>query len=103
MLPKPPLLPGAYVLATKFSDGDPHDHWVVGFLGVNKYGDDRFYVQNKKDKNGVLFRANGFKRAEQISANRGAYLLRNQERIEKGDRNLWWWARRPILREMLVK
>ena len=46
---------GDYCLATKYPDGDPLDHWVIGFYkGVlPKIGDDRFEIV---DENGKSFR-----------------------------------------------
>lgn len=42
-----PFVPGAYVIATRWSDEDPEDPWVVGFIDeVRTYGDRRFYTVN---------------------------------------------------------
>lgn len=49
--------PGDLVLATKYSDGDPQDHWVVGFYDCECLG--RHLVM---DHNGNQMRANGFRR-----------------------------------------
>ena len=74
--PTPPAQPGGlllgdYVLATKYTDGDPGDHWAVGFYrGVVA---DRHIVV---DVEGGTFRANGFRRCEKITEAEGAHLLR---------------------------
>jgi hypothetical protein len=64
------LREGDYVLATKFADGDPCDHFCVGFFTHSV--DDRIFVNDGK---GVSFRANGFRRAEVISREEGDAIL----------------------------
>ena len=83
---------GDYVLATKWSDGDPGDHWAVGFfVGMYpKAGGDRY---NIADAEGNLFRGNGFRRVKKISAERGRWLLEHKVEIENGGRSVWWWLR----------
>lgn len=61
------LKPGDYVLATKWPDGDPKDHWVVGFYANTIWGDRIIVVDGK----GRTFRPGGFRRAEKISAELG--------------------------------
>jgi hypothetical protein len=86
---------GDYVLATKYSDGDPQDHWCVGFYNgtIEKVGCDRFDVV---DNDGNSFRGNGFRRIKKISAKRGEWLLENRREIELGVRSVWWWVRRRM-------
>ena len=86
---------GDYVLATKWSDGDPRDHWCVGFfIGVlHKTGKDRFEVG---DENGNLFRFNGFRRIKKISAERGQWILERKEVIEQSGKSVWGWLRMPM-------
>jgi len=84
---------GDYVLATKYSDGDPGDHWCVGFYDRvldNVGGVERHMVTDDK---GNQFRGNGFRRVAKISAERGAYLLENAKTIDIGSRSVWWWKR----------
>lgn len=83
---------GDYVLATKYQDGDPNDHWVVGFYDgtLPKTTGDRYMV---KDADGNQFRSNGFRRVKRISKERGGWILANQENIMFAGRSLWWWAR----------
>lgn len=90
-----PLEIGDYVLATKYGDGDPGDHWVVGFFDgmLPKLGGDRFMVV---DANGRNFRGNGFRRIKRISAERGAWLLAHARDIEYGRFSVWFWARRSM-------
>jgi hypothetical protein len=67
------LEPGDYVLATKWGDGDPCDHFVVGFISnPSKTWHNRFLVEDSK---GTLFRHNGFRRAEAITEEEGRELL----------------------------
>lgn len=86
---------GDYVLATKWGDGDPRDHWCVGFFaGMTAHSVPRYEVV---DGDGNLFRGNGFRRCKKISAERGEFLLANAKKIEQFDRSVWWWARKKIL------
>lgn len=84
------LLAGDYVLATKYSDGDPQDHWCVGFLHsmLPKAGGDRFQVV---DSDGNQFRGNGFRRVQKIGANEGKWLLEHAAEIEASERSVWDW------------
>lgn len=76
---------GDYVLATKYSDGGPRDHWVVGFFS-RMLCEDRFIVT---DADGQSFRANGFRRCEKITEAEGASILGRVEEIEQGEWSLW--------------
>lgn len=86
---------GDYVLATKWGDGDPQDHWVVGFFSeVLDYSNyNRYQVV---DFNGNPFRGNGFRRIASISKKRGEWLLNNKEEIQKSYKSLWWWVKQPM-------
>lgn len=65
--------PGDHVLATKYPDGDPMDHFAVGFYaGVTDHDEPRHLVN---DGAGRLMRANGFRRAERITADEGRAIL----------------------------
>ena len=91
---------GDYVLATKYSDGDPHDHFVVGFIGdrLDYATGVRYQVV---DGNGQQFRHNGFRRCERISAETGKTIVEHMKFIEMGAKNVWWWKRHlAILRNM---
>ena len=84
---------GEYVLATKYHDGDPGDHFAVGFYGgtLASIGKpDRHMVLNSA---GVPFRANGFRRVKKISTARGLYIVTHLEEIERGSHSVWWWVR----------
>lgn len=88
-----PAAIGDYVLATKYSDGDPQDHWVVGFysgITASHYNPPRFDVV---DGGGKLFRGNGFRRVKKISAERGAWLLKHASDIEFSGKSLWHFVR----------
>ena len=85
------LVDGDYVLATKYNDGDPMDHFCVGFFR-GMLGD-RFLVE---DNNGQLFRASGFRRCEKISQHVGNALVAAMTLI--GDvpgASLWYWRYHP--------
>lgn len=62
---------GDYVLATKYSDGDPCDHFFVGFVsGRTSHG--RWHVVGG---DGCLARGNGFRRVEKITPSEGRALV----------------------------
>ena len=67
---KTTVKPGDYVLATKYSDGDPMDQFYVGFV-AEVLPNGRHIVT---DANGISQRANGFRRAEKITQAEGAAL-----------------------------
>ena len=78
---------GDYVLATKWNDGDPGDHWAVGFY--ESYVNDRYRVV---DNDGKQIRAGGFRRIGLIDADTGAWLLSAADALEKsppGSVNMW--------------
>jgi hypothetical protein len=76
---------GDYVLATKWSDGYPRDHFAVGFfLGILR--NERYIVV---DSGGVPFRAGGFRRVAKISPECGAWIVSHSKEIEQGSRSLW--------------
>jgi hypothetical protein len=80
---------GDYVLATKWSDGDPQDAWCVGFFS-HMLCEDRYIVVDGEDK---PFRANGYRRAKRISFKRGSWLLSKSKEIEMSSRSVWGWLR----------
>jgi hypothetical protein len=84
--PLPPQI-GDYVLATKWSDGDPGDPWAIGFYAGVEFGD-RHMV---KDSTGKNIRPNGYRRVGRITADIGAWLLANADTLERapGKINLW--------------
>lgn len=77
---------GDYVLATKYGDGDPGDHFAVGFVVAAAGAWPRFDIVDGK---GDLFRGNGFRRAEQITTEEGSWLVQNIAKIECGGASLW--------------
>lgn len=65
---------GTYVLATKYDDGDPGDHYAVGFYaGCYDHFTETRYLVN--DADGNPFRANGFRRCEPVSKEEGERLI----------------------------
>jgi len=91
---------GDYVVATKWHDGDPQDHWCVGFYNgmIKKEGGDRFDIVDIDRKS---FRGNGFRRAKKISAERGRWLVENQRLIEQSGRSVWWWVRAKMVEQWI--
>jgi len=84
---------GDYVLATKYSDGDPLDGWCVGFYKepyLHCGYDQRHIVV---DNDGNSFRANGFRRVKKISKERGEWIIKNQKIIETSGFSMWHFAR----------
>lgn len=78
---------GEYVLATKFGDGDPGDHWGVGFY--DRFENGRHYVV---DSAGKQIRGNGFRRVGRITVEVGRWLLSAAKSLEAsppGTVNLW--------------
>lgn len=65
---------GDYVLASKYSDGDPGDHYCIGFYAgsYDHFGQTRHLVN---DGEGKPFRANGFRRCEPISSEEGRRII----------------------------
>lgn len=92
---------GDYVLATKYNDGDPRDHFCVGFYdcAIKYPGSVRYHIA---EGNGKRFRHNGFRRIEKISREVGQYILDNLDRIEISDRSVWWWLNRAKLKNMEI-
>lgn len=89
------LIPiGSYVLATKYADGDPGDHFAIGYYR-EKYihGIQTRYVV--VDIKGLPFRANGFRRIARIGASRGNWIIAHFALIERmKDRfSVWHWHR----------
>lgn len=86
------LVKGDYVLATKYRDGDPQDHWCVGYFKetYDHFGQQRHIIV---DKEGAPFRANGFRRAKKISTERGNWIVKNMKKIEMSSFSVWHYAR----------
>lgn len=82
---------GDYVLATKWSDGDPGDHFAVGFFKEYTWHN-RYMVV---DIDGIPFRGNGFRRVEKISEKIGKIICDNLDIIEKGAVSVWYWRYHP--------
>lgn len=93
------LKSGDYVLATKWSDGDPQDHW---FVGVYEYCDERgrHYIL---DSDGRNVRGNGFRRAQKITPERGEWILSQIEKIQNSNRSLWYWARASMSKAGVIR
>ena len=85
---------GDFALATKYDDGDPLDHWCVGYYeGMTSHKKPRYEIVDWK---GDLFRGNGFRRAKKITYKRGQFLLDNKKTIELSGKSLWWWVRQTM-------
>jgi len=85
---------GDYVLATKYSDGDPGDQFCIGFYAgrFDHYGQTRHLVD---DAQGKPFRHNGFRRVAKISARRGEWMVKHLSMIERSRYSVWHWFRAP--------
>lgn len=87
---------GDYVLATKYSDGYPGDHFAIGFYNgsYDHYGQTRHLVI---DSTGKSFRANGFRRVEKIGIERGTWMVNHFAHIEAmmNRYSVWHWYRAP--------
>ncbi len=88
-----PLEPkiGDYVLATKFSDGDPGDPWAIGFyagLDMSVPSSPRHMV---KDSTGKNIRPNGYRNVGRITHEIGDWLWANRDNLERAPSkiNLW--------------
>lgn len=92
----PVLAVGTYVVATKYADGDPGDHFCVGYYKetYDHYGQSRHIVV---DAEGKSFRANGFRRVARVSSARGTWMVEHFRLIERlMDRySVWHWYRAP--------
>lgn len=89
MIAAPDIQVGDYVVATKYSDGDPGDHFAVGFIASSAMRDRWLVVDN----HGQPFRANGFRRVQRITARTGAALLLLVPKIEQSSRSVWDFVR----------
>lgn len=77
---------GDYVLATRWSDGDPQDPWFIGFLcGVTEEKDPRYFVSDAEGRQ--IHRA--FDRVKKIQPEVGAYLIEQKDYIECSGVSLW--------------
>jgi hypothetical protein len=84
---------GDYVLATKYSDGDPCDHFCVGFVKeiITTHSPHRYDVV---DSDGKSFRGNGFRKASKITQQEGEILVNMFPIIgDKPGRSIWWHLR----------
>jgi hypothetical protein len=91
--------PGDYVLATKWSDGDPRDPFCVGYFHCMH--DDRYIVV---DENGIPFRLGGFRRCEKVSERVGNAIVNAAEFLEKSSAySVWHWRRRAKQLEALIE
>jgi len=91
------LKKGDYVLATRWSDGDPQDAWCVGFYGKFN-GETRSYEVSLSFDS---IRSSRYRKVKKISKKRGEFLLKNKELIESGSKSLWWWSRQSISKNTL--
>lgn len=81
---------GDYVIATKYSDGDPLDSFAVGFLvGIGTNG--RFIVV---DGSGEKLSRNGFRRAKKITGYVGEKFLSMISQIETSGVSIWKWIKK---------
>jgi hypothetical protein len=83
---------GDYVLATKYSDGDPGDNWALGFYAgpMLEYVPPRYNIVGSDGKS---IRGNGFRKIARIRKDVGRWLLavaaKQLEQSPPGTVNLW--------------
>lgn len=79
---------GDYVLATKYDDGDPGDHWACGFVAsiMDQYDPPRYDVV---DNNQVSFRGNGFRKVERITLWMGKQLIAIGDKMVWAGKSVW--------------
>ncbi len=78
---------GDYVLATKYGDGDPCDHFYVGFVSGYTWHHRYMIVDN----HGNSQRGNGFRRVEKLTADEGRQLVEMMPMIgDKRGPSVWW-------------
>ncbi|HET7896446.1 MAG TPA: hypothetical protein VFL47_02215 [Flavisolibacter sp.] len=82
------LQKGDYVIATKYDDGDPKDHFAVGFFDSMTWHN-RYNIVTSE---GELFRGNGFRKAKKISQEVGAKIVSHIKDIEQNDKSVWEWV-----------
>jgi len=96
---------GDYVLATKYQDGDPKDHFCVGFFNGmlidNKGKETERYMVI--DGAGANFRGNGFRRCEKIRGDVGELLVIGLELIQQGCASVWYWRYHPKRLKELIE
>lgn len=90
---EPTVRVGDYVLATKYSDGDPGDPWAFGRLHeiVNIPGLGYKYVILRKD--GTPYRYGGFGCCRRVTPEQTAYLQANMDKIEYSGKSMWKWVK----------
>ena len=70
---------GDYVLAHKWSDADPGDHWCVGFYDYPMRGGERHMIV---DNEGKPFRGNGFSHVVPITDAEGRWMIEHMPQID---------------------
>lgn len=81
---------GDYVLATKWSDGDPKDPWAIGVVsyvgGKAEKGTLRYYMVP-----GVGVYNTGYRKCQVITPEQGKWILDLKDAIESDQYSIWWW------------
>ena len=87
---------GTYVLATKYRDGDPGDHFCVGFYD-SSFSDGMGVRHMIVDSEGKHFRRNGFRRVARLSSRRGDWIVKHLSLIERARErySVWHWYHAP--------
>jgi hypothetical protein len=84
---------GDYVLATKYHDGDPGDHFCIGLYDHEMpYDPPRHHIV---DSAGNPFRGNGFRRVARVTKEKGEWFVRNLKWIAQGTHSVWFWYYAP--------
>lgn len=96
---------GDYVLATKYNDGDPKDHFCIGLYDGKLFTRDGVETDRHMivDSDGKLFRANGFRRCQKVSDANRALFANNVQLLEKCSASIWYWYYHPKQFQELVQ
>lgn len=86
---------GDHVLATKWHDGDPNDHWAMGRVTeiIRDSDNVRYMIADIMGQN---IRGGGFRRAQKISSARSQWIWDRQKTFESSGKSIWWWARQKM-------
>ncbi len=78
------MLKGDYVLATKYTDGDPADAWCVGFyISLSPDGERHFVGDANGGPGPNGYRFSGFRCVDLIDKELGDWMVRNAVELEK--------------------
>lgn len=84
---------GDYVLATKYTDGDPMDPWFIGFYsGPTTHTPPKYTITDVK---GTPFCPYSFRKIKKITQKQGEWMLKNRELIQHSGMPVWHFTQLP--------